>query len=400
MRIFIVLLFILKSLLNHSQDINKIDSLINNGIKLNAYPGAQLFFKKGDFKLYKSYGYHTYDSIVKVDDDHLFDLASITKTLASTLAIMKLYDEKKLKLDNTISSFEKKLRRSNKKNTNFHELLIHQSGWIPYINHQQFLIKRNGEVKKRLISNFQKNNSIQLANDLYIKSNYYKTIVKRIKKTKVDNNANYKYSGLFFCLVPEIVKMISNKSFEVFLNESFYSKLNLNLSFNPLNGNSKEKIVPTELDTVFRKQLIHGFVHDETAAIMGGISGNAGLFGNAKDIGKISEMFLNYGVYNNERFLSSNTVKYFTNPGNYKNARETRGLGFDKPRLNSQDTLYPSEKLSIDSYGHTGFTGTFFWIDPTNDFIIVLLTNRVYPSRSYENLYDLDIRRKLIDLII
>ena len=400
MRIFIVLLFVLKSLLNHSQDINKIDSLINNGIKLNAYPGAQLFFKKGDFKLYKSYGYHTYDSIVKVDDDHLFDLASITKTLASTLAIMKLYDEKKLKLDNTISLFEKKLRRSNKKNTNFHELLIHQSGWIPYINHQQFLIKRNGEVKKRLISNVQKNNTIQIANDLFIKSNYYKTIVKRIKKTKVDNNTNYKYSGLFFCLVPEIVKMISNKSFEVFLNESFYSKLNLNLSFNPLNGNSKEKIVPTELDTIFRKQLIHGFVHDETAAIMGGISGNAGLFGNAKDIGKISEMFLNYGVYNNERFLSSNTVKYFTNPGNYKNARETRGLGFDKPRLNSQDILYPSEKLSIDSYGHTGFTGTFFWIDPTNDLIIVLLTNRVHPSRSYENLYDLDIRRKLIDLII
>ena len=400
MRIFIVLLFVLKSLLNHSQDINKIDSLINNGIKLNAYPGAQLFFKKGDFKLYKSYGYHTYDSIVKVDDDHLFDLASITKTLASTLAIMKLYDEKKLKLDNTISLFEKKLRRSNKKNTNFHELLIHQSGWIPYINHQQFLIKRNGEVKKRLISNVQKNNTIQIANDLFIKSNYYKTIVKRIKKTKVNNNTNYKYSGLFFCLVPDIVKKISNKSFEVFLDESFYSKLNLNLSFNPLNGNSKEKIVPTELDTIFRKQLIHGFVHDETAAIMGGISGNAGLFGNAKDIGKISEMFLNYGVYNNERFLSINTVKYFTNPGDYKNARERRGLGFDKPRLNSQDILYPSEKLSIDSYGHTGFTGTFFWIDPTNDFIIVLLTNRVYPSRSYENLYDLDIRRKLIDLII
>ena len=180
--------------------------------------------------------------------------------------------------------------------------------------------------KKRLISNVPKNNTIQIANDLFIKSNYYKTIVKRIKKTKVDNNANYKYSGLFFCLVPDIVKKISNKSFEVFLDESFYSKLNLSLSFNPLNGNSKEKIVPTELDTIFRKQLIHGFVHDETAAIMGGISGNAGLFGNAKDIGKISEMFLNYGVYNNERFLSSNTVKYFTNPGNYKNARETRGL--------------------------------------------------------------------------
>ncbi len=172
------------------------------------------------------------------------------------------------------------------------------------------------------------------------------------------------------------------------------------MSFNPLTKNSKDIIAPTELDTIFRKQLVHGFVHDETAAIMGGVSGNAGLFGNAKDIGKISEMFLNYGVYNNERFLSRNTIKYFTNPGNYKNAKETRGLGFDKPRFNSQDILYPSEKLSMNSYGHTGFTGTFFWIDPKNDLIIVLLTNRVYPHRSYENLYDLDIRRKLIDLII
>ena len=400
MRIIIILLFILKSLLNHSQDINKIDSLINNGIKLNAYPGAQLFFKKGDFKFYKSYGYHTYDSITKVDNDHLFDLASITKTLASTLALMKLYDEKKLKLDNTISSFEKKLRRSNKKNTNLHELLIHQSGWIPYINHQQFLIKRNGKLKKKLISKVPKNKTIPIANDLFIKSNYFNTILRRIKKTKVDNSPNYKYSGLFFCLVPNIVKMISKKSFEIFLHENFYSKLNLNLSFNPLTKNSKDKIAPTEMDTIFRKQLIHGFVHDETAAIMGGISGNAGLFGNAKDIGKISEMLLNYGVYNNERFLSENTIKYFTNPGNYKNAKETVGLGFDKPRLNSQNILYPSENLSINSYGHTGFTGTFFWIDPKNDLIIVLLTNRVYPNRSYENLYDLDIRRKLIDLII
>ena len=400
MRTIIVLFFTLQSLSNYSQDINKIDSLINNGIKLKAYPGAQVFFKKGDFKFYKSYGYHTYDSITKVDNDHLFDLASITKTLASTLALMKLYDQKKLKLDNTISSFEKKLRRSNKKNTNLHELLIHQSGWIPYINHQQFLIKRNGKLKKKLISKVPKNKTIPIANDLFIKSNYFNTILRRIKKTKVDNSPNYKYSGLFFCLVPNIVKMISKKSFEIFLDENFYSKLNLNLSFNPLTKNSKDKIAPTEMDTIFRKQLIHGFVHDETAAIMGGISGNAGLFGNAKDIGKISEMLLNYGVYNNERFLSENTIKYFTNPGNYKNAKETVGLGFDKPRLNSQNILYPSENLSINSYGHTGFTGTFFWIDPKNDLIIVLLTNRVYPNRSYENLYDLDIRRKLIDLII
>ena len=136
-----------------SQDIKKIDSLIINSIELNAFPGAQVYIKKGDFKFQKSYGYHTYDSIIKTDDDHLYDLASITKTLASTLAIMKLYDENKFKLDVLISDFVNKLKRSNKKTTNIHELLIHQAGWKPYINHQKFLLKKNGKLKSRFISN-------------------------------------------------------------------------------------------------------------------------------------------------------------------------------------------------------------------------------------------------------
>ena len=287
-----------------------------------------------------------------------------------------------------------------KKNSSFHELLIHQSGWKPYISHQLSLIKKNGKLKSRFIDDENSINRVQLANNLFIKKNYYNKIVRKIKRTKIKSKGEYLYSGLFFCLVPEIVENISGESFENYLNEKFYSKIGVNLMFNPAKNYQLNKIVPTENDITFRKQLIHGYVHDETAAIMGGISGNAGLFGSANDVGKISELLLNEGKLNSEEILNQSTVKYFSNPENYKNERAIRGLGFDKPRLTSSENITPSEKFSDLSYGHTGFTGTFFWIDPEKETIIVFLTNRVYPSRSYENLYDLEVRRKLIDLVI
>ena len=396
--IILIVLFNISTI--YSQNFTQIDSLIENSIELKAFPGAQLYLKSPDYTYSKSYGFHTYDSLIKVEQDHLYDLASITKTLAATLAIMKLYDEKKLRLDDIISKYIKKLNGSNKKNSSFHELLIHQSGWKPYISHQLSLIKKNGKLKSRFIDDENSKNRVQLANNLFIKKNYYNKIVRKIKRTKIKSKGEYLYSGLFFCLVPEIVENISGESFENYLNEKFYSKIGVSLMFNPAKNYQLNKIVPTENDVTFRKQLIQGYVHDETAAIMGGISGNAGLFGSANDIGKISELLLNKGKLNSEQILNESTIKYFSNPENYKNDRAIRGLGFDKPRLTSSGNTTPSQKFSDLSYGHTGFTGTFFWIDPEKETIIVFLTNRVYPSRSYENLYDLEVRRKLIDLVI
>jgi len=396
--ILLILLFNISPIC--SQNFKKIDSLIENSIELKAFPGAQVYLKNPDYTYSKSYGFHTYDSLIKVEQDHLYDLASITKTLAATLAIMKLYDEKKLKLDDIISKYIKKLNGSNKKNSSFHELLIHQSGWKPYISHQLSLIKKNGKLKSRFIDDESSKKRIQLANNLFIKKSYYNKIVRKIKRTKIKSRGQYLYSGLFFCLVPEIVENISEKSFENYLNENFYSKIGVSLMFNPTKNYQINKIVPTENDVSFRKQLIQGYVHDETAAIMGGVSGNAGLFGSANDVGKISELLLNKGKLNTVQILNESTVKYFSNPENYNSERAVRGLGFDKPRLTSSGNVSPSEKFSDLSYGHTGFTGTFFWIDPEKETIIVLLTNRVYPARSYENLYDLDVRRKLIDIIL
>ena len=396
----ILLIFLISSKLIWSQSFEKIDSLIENSIKLKAFPGAQIYLKSSDYTYSKSYGFHTYDSLVQVEQNHLYDLASITKTLAATLAIMKLYDEKRLRLDDIISKYIKNLNGSNKKNSSFHELLIHQSGWKPYISHQLALIKKSGKLKSRFINTKDSKNRTELAKNLFIKNSYYNKIVRKIKRTKIESKGEYLYSGLFFCLVPEIIKNITGKSFQNYLNESFYSKIGVNLMFNPAKNYQINKIVPTENDDTFRKQLIQGYVHDETAAIMGGISGNAGLFGSANDVGKISKLLLNKGRFNNEQLINESTVKYFSNPENYKNESAIRGLGFDKPRLTSSGNITPSQKFSDSSYGHTGFTGTFFWIDPEKQTIIVLLTNRVYPTRSYENLYDLDVRRKLIDLVM
>jgi len=393
------LLLLFLPIIIFSQGFDKIDNLINSSIRLKAFPGAQVYIKKNDLEYIKSYGFHTYDSIIKVRNDHLYDLASLTKVFSSTLALMKLSEEKKILLSEPVSNYLKKLKTSNKKNSTFNDLLMHISGWIPYINHQQHLIKKNGKLKKRFISPNPGLNKKQIAKNIFIKSNYYKTVIKRIKKTKIENVGDYLYSGLFYCLVPEIVEKVTLKKFEIFLNEEIYSKFNVNLLFNPANKYPLNKIVPSEIDKTFRNQLIHGYVHDETAAIMGGVSGNAGLFGCAADIGKISQILLNHGILKNESIFLKQTIDNFTNPS-FKNNSTPRGLGFDKPRFDSEGESIYSKKLSKSSYGHTGFTGTFFWVDPDQDLIVVLLTNRVFPSRESEKIYELEVRDKLTEIAL
>ena len=389
------------SLNSYSQIEKSIDSLINSSIKLNAFPGAQLYIKKGNYEYKKSYGFHTYDSLTKVEDDHLFDLASITKSLAGTLAIMKMKDDYNFDIDKNLNYYLKDFNKTKQGETSIKDLLSHTSGWRPYISHQQYLVKGNGKLKKKFVKkSLSKKFSNQLSRSLYIKNNYYKVIKKRIKKTELNNVGTYRYSGLFFCLIPEITKNLSGESFDKYLNDKFYSPMDLSATFNPLNKYSIEKIVPTEIDNNFRKELIQGTVHDETAAIMGGISANAGLFSNAEDLSVILKMILNNGIHNNKQMIDSETVELFTKNHIYNDSLNNRGLGFDKVRIVSENKVYPNEKLSFKSFGHTGFTGTMFWVDPEKDLILVLLTNRVYPNRDEGNFYKVDVRNKLFEIIL
>lgn len=395
-KILLLLILFVSKVQSQTSKSEKIDSLINSSITLKNFPGAQLFVKfKDSIIINKSYGFHTYDSIIKVKQKHVYDLASLTKVLASTFSIMKLYDEDKLQLEDKVSDYFPKLKRSNKKNTTIFQSLSHTSGWIPYISHQNFIKNRNGNLKKSIVrTKIDKRFSIKMNNNLFLKNTYSKKLFKRIKKSKLNRIDTYDYSGLFFFYVPNLIYKMTGYSFENYFKNTFINKKEITLTFNPTKIFSKDKIVPSEYDSIFRKGLIHGFVHDEAASFMGGVSGNAGLFGNAEGVGSLLSF-----LESNSTMFKQSTIQKFTSYA-FENSQIRRGLGFDKPYSNNDYGEYPNKNLSKTSFGHTGFTGTMFWVDPEKKLTIVLLTNRVYPSRKNESFYTNNVRSKLIDLLI
>jgi len=393
---FLLIFFLIYTQSSAQIELNKrIDSLIRVSIKNQNFPGAQLYVKiKDSIIINKSYGFHTYDSIIAVKNTHVYDLASLTKVLASTFSIMKLYDEDLLDLNQKLSFYFKDLNKSNKKNTTLFESLSHTSGWIPYISHQNFIKKRNGQLKKSIVRNNKSNRfSTQINENLFLRNSYSKKIFKRIKNSKLNSKNKYNYSGLFFFYVPSLVHKISGMKFETFFNEKILKGKKLTLLFNPTNSFNKKFIVPTEYDSIFRKTLVHGFVHDEAASFMGGVSGNAGLFGNAESIGVLLA-----DLEPKSSIFKKSTINMFTSYA-FENSPIRRGLGFDKPYSKKEYGSYPNQNLSNRTYGHTGFTGTMFWVDPEKNLTIVFLTNRVYPTRHNESFYDDDVRSKLIDIL-
>lgn len=413
MKMLLFLFSIVGTLGLHGQDslsiqspsplVKKIDSIVEMGIHKKAFPGAQVFiFKDDSIRLNKSYGFHTYDSLVRVENHHLYDLASVTKVLASTLAFMKLYENHNIDLDQKIASHIPLIKNSNKKNTTFREILSHQGGWLPYIEHQNTVRRKNGKLKFRTLSEVQsKRYPEPLSDSLFIHRKYRNKIMRRIKKTPVEKIGEYRYSGLFFFLLPDMVKSLSGQSFDQFLDTQFYKPMGIErLTFNPSFDYPKQEIVPTEKDSLFRKTLVRGWVHDEAAALMGGVSGNAGLFANASSLAKLLQMLLDEGRFEGRQYLKPATVKLFTSRS-YPETDNRRGLGFDKPTL---DTIpaerYPSEKSAPESFGHSGFTGNLVWVDPVQRCFMVFLSNRVYPTREQKNLYRLSIRGNILDVAL
>ena len=395
-KLVFVLFFVQIQLFSQNTLLRKVDSLIEASIQNKNFPGAQIFVKfKDSVIINKSFGHHTYDSLVKVNNSHLYDLASLTKVLASTFSIMKLYDQEKLDLNDKLSIYFKDLKNSNKKNTTIFQSMSHTSGWIPYISHQNLIRKKNGKFKRSEIRNSKSRRfSTQINDSLFLRNSYSKKIFKRIKRSKIKSLNKYEYSGLFFFYVPKLIEIISGSNFEKYFYDNIINKKNITLLFNPTNSFDKRFIVPTEFDSNFRNTLVHGYVHDEAASFMGGISGNAGLFGNAESIGiLLKDLDSKNGVF------KQSTIEKFTSYA-FKNTSVRRGLGFDKPYQNKEQGTYPNLNLSKKSYGHTGFTGTMFWVDPSKELTIVFLTNRVYPTRLNESFYDDNIRSKLIDILV
>jgi len=380
----------------------KVDSIITDAIQKQAFPGAQILVaKKHKIIFHKAYGFHTYDSIQKVELNDLYDIASVTKILGPLPAIMKLYDEGKIDLDVPFSKYWKPWQgRSDKKNITLREILAHQAGLNPYIVFLSEVLKKDKSLKSRFVKKNSKNRFTSQAYDnIFVKDRFKNKMYRQINRSKVSDVKKYRYSGLTFLLYPKIISEITSQKYTDYLQEYFYKPLGANtLGFTPKNKNFTNKIVPTEIDSLFRKELTKNWVHDENAALMGGISGNAGLFGSALDLAKMMQMYVNYGYYDYKQYISKSTLKEFTKI-QYPENDNRRGLGFDKPLIGN-DTLpinkaYPAPEVSPESFGHAGFTGTFVWADPTNDLVFIFLSNRVYPSRTHRNIYNLNVRPKV-----
>jgi beta-N-acetylhexosaminidase len=378
----------------------ELDSIILSGIDSMAYPGAQLIVAtKDSILIEKSYGFHTYDRLTKVENNHLYDLASITKVTSGLLLLMKMVDAELIDLDEPISKYLPILCRSNKKKLTLRQVLAHQAGLEPYIVFWQKTLKENGEWKRNTFKNKRsKKFPIKITDSLFLHKKYKKKMIKAIKKTPVKkiDDAEYRYSGLVFLLLPDLIENVLRSDFENQLKVNFYDKLKLKrIGYNPLNRFAIDEIVPTENDTTFRKVQIQGIVHDEAAAMLNSKSCNAGLFSNAKDLVKIFQLLMNNGTAGGNSILSKETIKEFTSY-QYPEKNNRRGLGFDKPLLvYNADDAYIAKSASPSSFGHSGFTGTFVWADPEADILIIFLSNRVYPSRSHRKLYELNIRPKI-----
>ena len=380
---------------------NQVDSIMQNAIQEKAFPGAQLLVaKQGKVIFHKVYGFHTYDSIQKVSHNDIYDLASVTKITGPLPALMKLYEEGKLDLDKPFSTYWKTWKnRNDKKDITLRELLAHQAGMEPYIVFLNEVLKK-GKSKQRFIRRAKHKRYSKMAfSDMYIKDRFVHKVYRQIKRSNVSKNKVYRYSGLASLIYPQLIETISGQDYQTYLKQNFFDPLGCTtLTYNPNFKNFPNKIVPTELDSIFRKAYVKGFVHDENASLFGGVSGNAGLFGTAEDLAKYMQMLLQKGSYNGKQYLKASTVNEFIRV-QYPENDNRRGLGFDKPLIGN-DTLplkeaYPAPQVSPSSFGHSGFTGTFVWADPDHEIVFIFLSNRVYPSRSHRNIYDLNIRPKL-----
>ena len=395
----------------------------------------------------------------EMDLEQIFDFASVTKISTSALAIMQLQSEGKFDLDKTLGDYLPEAKGSNKANLSFRDMLTHRSGlkaWIPFwmdcvdttatvqkaleaklineadlvrVNHKQRFFARmmkktpafhydytatmlkNKDLWAKLLNKntitwkpgiFTEQASseygIEVANGLFMKNDYQKTVLKQILDSPVNPSQGYVYSDLHYYLYPAIVKNITGKDWESYLSESYKTLGAKSLMFNPRKKYDLDQIVPTEVDPLFRKTLIHGYVHDEGASMNNGLSGHAGLFGTANDLSKLMQMYLQKGYFGGKQFIlpaviQANTDYQFPFEGN------RRAIAFDKLDLDKKVVNGPSLSSKA-GYGHSGYTGTFTWVDPVHNLTYVFLSNRVYPTRDNIKISTLNIRTAIGDQII
>ncbi len=404
-----------------SEKLDNIEHIALEGVRQRAYPGCQILVVKNGVVIYeREFGHLNYGESPEVTSETVYDLASVTKVSSTLPAIMKLYDEKKIALQDNIGKFVKETKGSDKNDIRIRELLFHESGLVAFIPYYTTAIDKESytgslfgqrshkyhayyagswgrtdyKFHSDMISSKPSDIFYQpVAKDMYASDKMHDALLRDVIDSPLSNRGRYRYSCLNFMLLKEVVENISSLNLDTYTRTNFFEKLGSNTTtYLPLRSIPKEIIAPTENDPFFRKQHIVGYVHDEGAALFGGISGNSGLFSNANDLAKLYQMLLNMGEYGGERYLSEETVKLFTTS---KSSISRRGLGFDKPDIQNRSSNPTSPGASIEVYGHTGFTGTSFWADPKNEMIYIFLSNRVNPTRSPNRFYTLQIRERI-----
>ena len=384
---------------------SKIDSLVDNAIKEKAIPGCQILIaKKGDVVFNKSYGYHTYENNQLVNNTDVYDLASITKIVATVPALMHMYDNQDLYLDSTLGSLLD-LKGSNKNDLIIRDVLTHQSRLIPWIPFYRKTLEKDKntdfmKLRDTLYSRSQSQKfSIAVADSIYLHYSFADSIIKQIIDSDLLEKKEYVYSDLGYYLFNEIIEDKFKIPFNDFLTTNYYDEIGMeNLCFLPKKKLDISRIIPTENDFEFRGQLLKGNVHDMGAAMLGGVGGHAGLFSNANDLAKIMQLYLNKGEYGGKQFFSNQVIEEFTKC-HFCEQENRRGIGFDKPALENQEGGPTCKCVSAKSFGHTGFTGTLVWADPETEIIYIFLSNRIHPDASNKKLLDMDVRTNIMEQI-
>jgi beta-glucosidase-like glycosyl hydrolase/CubicO group peptidase (beta-lactamase class C family) len=380
-----------------SKKLARIDQFADTILKEKMAPGFQvLVARKGKIVFNKSYGYHTEKKTREVRNSDIYDLASLTKILASLPLIMKAEEDAKIPLSASLKDLLPSFSNSNKETVSVKEILSHAGklkAWIPfYISTQDSVTHKNLPIFYRK----QKSNrfSVKVAEDLYIRKSYKDSIYKYIKEVDQREDIGYKYSDLGYYLFKEALELMYKKPLDKLADAKFYKSLGANrMTYLPLKKFNKSVIVPTEIDDYYRNQLLHGNVHDMGAAMLGGVGGHAGLFANANDVAKVMQMYLQKGFYGGRRFLKEETIDKF-NTRYFQDIKVRRGLGFDKPQLDPK-VKATCGCVSDKSFGHSGFTGTYAWADPESEIVYVFLSNRIYPHMDNRGLIETNMRTKI-----
>lgn len=363
-----------------SSVLSNIDLLAQKVIAGKMAPGVQILVaRKGKVIYQKAFGHYTYDADVKVTNETIFDVASVSKIVGALPNVMQQYDQQKINLETTLGSMLPLFSNSDKKDIRFKDLLTHYAGLVAWIPFYKATLDSNEKPLEKYYKNTPNEQfSRKVADSLFIRNDYHDTIMKLIVESKLSLKKEYKYSDFTFIILGNYLERVTGKTLDVVASEQFFKPIGANNTmYNPWQKIDVNRIAPTEMDAYFRHQKLQGYVHDMAAAMEGGVAGHAGLFSNAMDIAKMMQMYLQKGNYGNQQFFSAKTFDdfntcYFCSEGN------RRGLGFDKPQLGLEGPTCGC--VSMSSFGHTGFTGIMTWADPATEIVYVFMSNRTYPS--------------------